>query len=90
MSVLGLLALLICANVSLLESHPRDRIFPGRVKIKITISKTDCPYGGVPFAVGRYYTNQDNEIQDRTSPYSETPLRVCHEPVRSARKGKAL
>ena len=38
MGALGLLALLICANFSLLYNHPRDMILPGRVKIKITIS----------------------------------------------------
>ena len=45
MEDLGLLALLICANFSLLDNHPRDRIFPGRVKIKITIS---LPYATTP------------------------------------------
>jgi hypothetical protein len=37
---IGLLALLICANISLLYNHPRDSIFTGRVLIKITISVT--------------------------------------------------
>jgi hypothetical protein len=36
---LGLLALLICANFSLIYKPPRDMIFPDRVKIKFTISQ---------------------------------------------------
>jgi len=36
---LGLLALFVRANFSLICNTPRDRVFPDRVKIKITISQ---------------------------------------------------
>ena len=38
MGALGLLALFIRANFSLICNTPRDGVFPDRVKIKITIS----------------------------------------------------
>ena len=39
MGALGLLALFIRANFSLICNTPRDGVFPDRVKIKITISR---------------------------------------------------
>ena len=45
MGALGLLALFIRANFSLICNTPRDAVFPDRVKIKITISKIWCHIG---------------------------------------------
>ena len=43
MGALGLLALFIRANFSLICNTPRDGVFPDRVKIKITISFPRLP-----------------------------------------------
>jgi len=45
MGALGLLALFIRANFSLICNTPRDGVFPDRVKIKITISGGTAPPG---------------------------------------------
>ena len=46
MGALGLLALFIRVNFSLICNTPRDGVFPDRVKIKITISQFPFPAAG--------------------------------------------
>ena len=91
MGALGLLALFIRANFSLICNTPRDGVFPDRVKIKITISSSLRKFGATlasRYALGRMRSVQS--IGTENVPDSE-PCRIKQSTPRTQRdfrKGK--